>query len=79
MITKKIVLVTSLLLLTSQAFAYIDPGTNSFLIQMLLGGTAGLILFFKTAFQKIKIRKKADKKKISEDEEKEFKPSENKK
>ena len=29
-------------------FAYIDPGTGSILLQALLGGVAGLVVFLKT-------------------------------
>ena len=37
----------------SFAFAYIDPGAGSMLLQLLLGGVAGLFVFFRLFKQKI--------------------------
>ena len=34
-------------------FAYIDPGTGSILLQTLLGGVAGLVVFFKTTGRRL--------------------------
>ncbi len=34
-------------------FAYIDPGTGSILLQALLGGLAGLAVFFKTTGRRL--------------------------
>ncbi|HUO45662.1 MAG TPA: hypothetical protein VM470_02385 [Acidimicrobiia bacterium] len=34
-------------------FAYIDPGTGSILLQALLGGVAGLVVFFKTTGRRL--------------------------
>jgi hypothetical protein len=34
-------------------FAYIDPGTGSLLLQALLGGLAGLAVFFRTAGRRL--------------------------
>jgi hypothetical protein len=34
-------------------FAYIDPGTGSILLQAILGGVAGLVVFFKTTGRRL--------------------------
>ncbi len=34
-------------------FAYIDPGTGSILLQAVLGGVAGLLVFFKTTGRRL--------------------------
>jgi hypothetical protein len=36
-----------------EAFAYIDPGTGSFILQMLIAGAMGLLFAAKTYWQKI--------------------------
>jgi hypothetical protein len=36
-----------ILLAPSLSFAYLDPGSGSMLLQILLGGVAGLIVVFK--------------------------------
>ena len=38
---------------TSPAWAYLDPGTGSIILQMLLGGVAGLLLAGKLYWHKI--------------------------
>jgi hypothetical protein len=38
---------------TSTAHAYLDPGTGSIILQVLLGGVAGLALAFKLYWQKL--------------------------
>lgn len=35
------------ILLTRAAHAYVDPGTGSMLVQLLIGGTAGLLVILK--------------------------------
>ena len=35
------------------AFAYIDPGSGSVLLQLLLGGSAGLIMLLKLYWERI--------------------------
>ena len=35
------------LLLVSPAYAYLDPGSGSMLLQLILGGVAGLAVVFK--------------------------------
>ena len=37
----------------SLAYAYVDPGAGSMLLQLLLGGVAGLFVFFRLFKQKI--------------------------
>lgn len=39
-------------------FAYIDPGTGSLLLQAILGGVAGLAVFFKTTGRRLFRRNK---------------------
>jgi len=36
------------------AYAYLDPGTGSFMIQMLVAGFLGAVLYVKVAWQSIK-------------------------
>jgi hypothetical protein len=38
---------------TSTAHAYLDPGTGSMILQLLLGGVAGLLLAGKLYWQKL--------------------------
>jgi hypothetical protein len=40
-------------ILTSSAYAYLDPGTGSMILQVLLGGVAGLALAGKLYWQKL--------------------------
>jgi hypothetical protein len=37
------------------AHAYLDPGAGSMVLQMLLGGLAGVSLFFRLFWKKIKL------------------------
>lgn len=37
----------------SLAYAYVDPGAGSMLLQLFLGGVAGLFVFFRLFKQKI--------------------------
>jgi hypothetical protein len=37
----------------SLAYAYVDPGAGSMILQLLLGGVAGLFVFFRLFRQKI--------------------------
>lgn len=41
---------------TSRAEAYLDPGTGSFIIQMIVAGVAGSLFLLKTYWQKLKNR-----------------------
>ncbi len=38
--------------MASPAYAYLDPGTGSFIIQMLVAGIAGALFMLKTYWQK---------------------------
>ena len=43
-----------LLLLASPAFAYVDPGTGSFLVQLLIAGVLGIGYYIKTSWWRLK-------------------------
>ena len=53
---KTSVIIIFLLLLTYQkvAFAYLDPGTGSAIIQSLIAGGAVVLYFFSTSYTQIK-------------------------
>ena len=38
----------------NEAFAYLDPGTGSMLLQLLLGGVAGVLVIGKLYWQRVK-------------------------
>ena len=50
------------LLMTSNAYAYIDPGSGSLILQLILGGVAGLVVIIKLYWDRFltmfRIRKK---------------------
>lgn len=39
----------------SNAWAYLDPGTGSFILQMLLGGVAGMLVVGRLYWEKLKL------------------------
>ena len=39
----------------ADAYAYLDPGTGSFVLQMLLGGIAGMIVVARLYWEKAKL------------------------
>jgi len=41
------------LVFTTNAYAYLDPGTGSMMLQLLLGGAAGLVLLVKLYWSKL--------------------------
>jgi len=43
----------ALLLLATDAHAYLDPGTGSFLLQLLIGGALGSLFVFKRFWRQI--------------------------
>ena len=47
-------LIFSLIAYTSPAYAYLDPGTGSMLLQGLIGGIAASIAFLSIYWQKVK-------------------------
>ena len=49
-----IVVFLSLFLVTKPAFAYLDPGTGGMLIQIVLGGVAGLAVAGKLFWHQLK-------------------------
>ncbi len=40
--------------LSNEAWAYLDPGTGSMVLQLLLGGVAGVVVVVKLYWEKIK-------------------------
>ena len=46
-----LVLIFVLFIFSSSAFAYLDPGTGSMFLQLLLGGIAGLAVFLKLSWK----------------------------
>ncbi|MEH6527372.1 MAG: hypothetical protein V7723_14975 [Sneathiella sp.] len=58
----------------SPAYAYLDPGTGSMLLQLMLGGFAGLLVVGKLYFHKFAslfgLTNDADELEFAEDEEK---------
>ena len=40
--------------ITQEAYAYLDPGTGSMILQLLLGGIAGIIIVLKLYWQRVK-------------------------
>ena len=51
---KFLFLIFSLISYTSPAYAYLDPGTGSMLVQGLIGGVAVVMSFFSIYWQKVK-------------------------
>ena len=47
-------LIVSLITYTSPAYAYLDPGTGSMLLQGLIGGLAVVLSFLSIYWQKVK-------------------------
>lgn len=45
---------SSALLPAQKTLAYLDPGSGSFLIQLLIGGLAGIAIVVKTYWKRIK-------------------------
>ena len=49
-----IAIITCILILTNDAFAYIDPGTGSMILQAIIGAIIGSAMFIKIFWGKIK-------------------------
>lgn len=49
------VVMFSILLLTQNAYAYLDPSAGSIVTQVLLGGIAGMALFIRMYWERIKL------------------------
>lgn len=65
MVTIVVILcVAFIFLVPSTSFAYLDPGSGSMLLQIILGGVAGLVVVFKLYWGQLLtflgIRKKTD-------------------
>lgn len=50
---------TMLLGMTSESYAYLDPGSGGILLQLLFGGVAGLLAVVKLYWSSIKTRFKS--------------------
>jgi hypothetical protein len=61
-------IVTLLVLATESAFAYLDPGTGSMLLQVILGGVAAVAVAIKLFWYKIRAAVGLGKKPSAEDE-----------
>jgi hypothetical protein len=48
------IIVAVLLLFATPAYAYIDPGTGSLIVQMLLAALVGSMFYLRTIIRKIK-------------------------
>lgn len=57
-----------LVLITESAFAYLDPGTGSMLLQVILGGIAAIGVALKLFWHKIRVAIGLSKKSGTEDE-----------
>jgi Flp pilus assembly protein protease CpaA len=62
------VLATLLLITAPSAFAYLDPGTGSMLLQVILGGIAAVGVALKLFWHKIRVALGMSKKPATEDE-----------
>jgi len=50
----QLVFFLAMLIISPSAFAYLDPGTGSLLLQLLLGGAAGLITIAKLYWHQLR-------------------------
>jgi len=66
---KFLFLIFSLISYTSPAYAYLDPGTGSMLVQGLIGGIAVVMSFFSIYWQKVKTFFSKEKEEEEEEEE----------
>jgi len=65
----KIGITVLLLLFITDTEAYLDPGTGSMLLQVILGGVAAVGVAIKLYWHKLRVAFGAGKKEVSEDEE----------
>jgi hypothetical protein len=65
----QILLVVLLSSLAAPAFAYLDPGTGSMLLQVILGGIAAVGVALKLFWHKIRVALGMSKKPVTEDEQ----------
>ncbi len=52
----KTIVVLSVLAWVSPAYAYLDPGSGSMLLQLLLGGVAGLVVVIKLYWHRLLVK-----------------------
>jgi hypothetical protein len=65
---RRFLIVALLVLTTEPAFAYLDPGTGSMLLQVILGGVAAVAVAIKLFWYKIRAAVGLGKKSNAEDE-----------
>ena len=68
---KFLYLTIGLISYASPAYAYLDPGTGSMLVQGLIGGIAVVMSFFSIYWQKVKTFFSKEKEEEEEEEEEE--------
>ena len=61
-------IIVLLLLLVTDAEAYLDPGTGSMLLQVILGGVAAVGVAFKLYWHRLKVALSGRKKEHAEDD-----------
>ena len=64
----KFLVISALLFISSNADAYLDPGTGSMLLQVILGGVAAIGVVIKLYWHRAKVALGLGKKKNAEDE-----------
>ena len=64
----KVVITVLLLMMLTDAVAYLDPGTGSMLLQVILGGIAAVGVAIKLYWHKLRVAFGVGKKEDSEDE-----------
>ena len=64
----RILIIALLLLAFTDAFAYLDPGTGSMLLQVILGGIAAVVVAIKLYWHKLRAAFGLAKKEEVEDE-----------
>ena len=65
----KITITVLLLLFFTDTEAYLDPGTGSMLLQVILGGVAAVGVAIKLYWHKLRVAFGVGKKEVSEDEQ----------
>ncbi|HEY5777081.1 MAG TPA: hypothetical protein VIS57_13435 [Xanthomonadales bacterium] len=65
----RIIVTVLLLLFIADTEAYLDPGTGSMLLQVILGGVAAVGVAIKLYWHKLRVALGGSKKEVSEDEQ----------
>lgn len=65
----KIIITVLLLLFVTDSKAYLDPGTGSMLLQVILGGVAAVGVAIKLYWHKLRVAIGSGRKEVSEDEQ----------